>query len=287
MGEEFISFWNKKELKPPSLGMYRICADRPDWKCAKLANILENILTSLVSLKPLNHEATLISQFLYRTKKRLRNNKGYKCLLKIHRCLKSYAALDLSSIIEQLRISANGSNGPCKEALEWCLLSVLRFSALFHRVQNTCLESANHFYIHLITGNNWNIAVLLFASLSRVCILSQYCVNIACEWYLSLKTFIPHLAVTEQWLPLNYELPADLKTWLGDPEYLRINTRIENVEEKIEDEAAKCQNFQTRLALNEDLGEVIPRKNVHTPAHKRTKFRNENDRIFLKKKKSH
>ncbi|CAH1401866.1 unnamed protein product [Nezara viridula] len=256
----FVPFWNKNILDPPALVSLKIRTKNPGQTSAKLAKLLDKMLLVLENQDLLCFDAALISRLLYRCRKNLRNDKGYKGFQKVNRILKSYIYLDIIQVLKDTRSASYNDKGPSKDMLEWCLLTLQRFAGLFHRLERTCTETAYYVHNHITTGNRWHLALLFLACLSRVWTLSRYLLLHVCEWYPQLKTYLPCLESKEQWLPSNHELPVDLRSWLGNPEFLCDKKRGEDsVEKSSESSETKKSEEVEGLLFNEDFGEVVSR----------------------------
>lgn len=72
------------------------------------------------------------------------------------------------SVVTEIRHCAYGTSGPSREVLEWGMLSLQRFAALFHRLQNICHETANYMHNYISTGNTWDLAMMFLGCLSRI-----------------------------------------------------------------------------------------------------------------------
>ncbi|XP_066902441.1 uncharacterized protein [Halyomorpha halys] len=250
----FVPFLNKRNLEPPSLMSLAIKTKNPGKTSAKFANILDKISSVLEDQDLLHFDAALISRLLFRTRKSLRNDKGYKGFQKVNQILRSYLSLNALEVVRENRNYTYNGEGPTKEMLEWCLITLQRFAGLFHRLERTCTETAYYLYNHITTGNRWHLALLFLACLSRVWTLSRYLLLQVCEWYSQLIPYLTCLESKDQWLPSGHELPSDLRSWLGNPEFLREQKRSE-------DSAQKSMDIPVAegLLFNEDFGEVVSR----------------------------
>uniref|UniRef100_A0A0A9YYB6 Nucleolus and neural progenitor protein-like N-terminal domain-containing protein n=1 Tax=Lygus hesperus TaxID=30085 RepID=A0A0A9YYB6_LYGHE len=222
-----IPFWNKKRITPPTTSPKKLFTNGRNVvlsrKISSLRALLSEILTKLDKTNILHKEAAILSRFVYRMKKVFRQDKGFKYIQMLLKTLKNYLSLDLKQVISTLREGCYESYCPSKQMIEWGLVSIMRFAALFHRAHFLSERCASILKERFSTGHHWKLAALCLGIISRVWALADYFVVKSCDWFLNLTNYLSiAVAAEEQWLPADCSLPGDLQSWLGSPAYLTI-----------------------------------------------------------------
>ncbi|KAF6208400.1 hypothetical protein GE061_016854 [Apolygus lucorum] len=310
-----IPFWNKKHITPPATSPKKLFTNGRNVvlsrKISSLRTLLSEILTKLDKTIILHKEAALLSRFVYRMKKVFRQDKGFKYIQMLLKTLKNHLSLDLRQVITTLRDGCYESYYPSTQMMEWGLVSVMRFSALFHRAHFLSERCASILKERFSTGHHWKLAALCLGIISRVWALADYFVVKSCDWYLNLSSSLSiSVPAGEPWLPTNCSLPGDLQSWLGNPAYLtalcsdskaddaelnaleksvgklKTDSKQEKAATKPSKPASSLMNdlpISAAMELDEDIGEEISRDGSQEKGLKRKEH--SKDKLNAKKKK--
>lgn len=89
---------------------------------------------------------------------------------------------------------------------------------LMERTYDTCILVASELNSRLYIGHFWKLFFILFALVSRITVLIKFNTKFLCELYGKLLSHCNKLQIVgTKWLPENYILPTDLRSWLGVP----------------------------------------------------------------------
>ncbi|PSN51206.1 hypothetical protein C0J52_13664 [Blattella germanica] len=217
--------WNMADIKPPPNLTYNVRGNQID--AEKLSNICSKAIATLSRLKKLHVEAAVLSRVLYRTKRKMRYDKGIKYMAKVNRCLLQYLYLDLLSAYKSIKPSDEDEMGiicaPSRQMLEWLLVRTQGFAQLFCHIMKSCQKAAYYMMCRIHLGHMWDLAMLYLGTASRIWAISKYLALQSCTWYEALRPYINILKpIGLPWLPSNYELPNDLNAWLEFPMLTKI-----------------------------------------------------------------
>ncbi|CAD6214582.1 GSCOCG00004126001-RA-CDS [Cotesia congregata] len=209
--------WNQLELQRPPTSSWKTTEDEFDTK--KFLNTLNKIYNDIKSQNFLRNEATILSRLIYRMKTKFRNDKGLKNMEKVNRALLNYLKLTLENeyqyLIDNTVISSTVSL-PTKQMLQYVLIRTQGFAKLMCRIENVSKCAATFFRGRIQIGHAWTPSTIAYAILSRIWILSRHLVKKCCFWYNKIYSYNEKLKLVGiQWMPPNYFLPEDLKTWLS------------------------------------------------------------------------
>ncbi|CAL7934564.1 unnamed protein product [Xylocopa violacea] len=212
------AIWNLVQLEHPPNATCRVEHQRFD--ATEFLRTLDKVIKDLNSQELLHKEAAILSRLIYRMKKKFRNDKGVKSMCKLNRALLKYLSLSLQKEYNTLKdyVEADGIYNilPSKQMVEYVLIKTQGFAKLMLRVEEVSKYSAHFLKCRINLGHAWSIAIIAYAVVSRIWILSRYLVKNSCTWYNCLYQYLNSLEDSgSSWLPANYKLTNDLKSWLS------------------------------------------------------------------------
>ncbi|XP_076765962.1 uncharacterized protein LOC143432884 [Xylocopa sonorina] len=212
------AIWNLVELERPPNATYHIKHKKFD--ATEFLRTLDKVIKDLNSQELLHKEAAILSRLIYRMKKKFRNDKGVKSMSKLNAALLKYLSLSLQKEYKTLRdyVEADGTYIilPSRQMVEYVLIKTQGFAKLMLRVEEVSKYAAHFLKCRINLGHAWSIAIIAYAVVSRIWILSRYLVKNSCTWYNCLYQYLNSFEVSgSSWLPPNYELTNDLKSWLS------------------------------------------------------------------------
>lgn len=214
------AIWNQMELERPPNATCQI--DNKIFDATKFLLMLDRIIKDLTSQELLHKEAAILSRLLYRMKTKFRNDKGVKSMSKVNKALLKYLSLSLEKEYEKLKnnveINEKYVTLPSKQMVEYVLIRTQSFTKIMLRVEEISKYTAHFLKCRINLGHAWSIALIAYAVISRIWILSRYLIKKACTWYNDLYHYLNLLKIVGlHWLTEKYELTNDLKSWLSIP----------------------------------------------------------------------
>ncbi|XP_029046218.1 nucleolus and neural progenitor protein-like [Osmia bicornis bicornis] len=212
--------WNHIQLeRPPNVTCH---VRRKKFDATAFLTTLEKVINDLTSQDLLHKEAAILSRIIYRMKTKFRNDKGVKSMLKVNKVLLNYLSLQLKKEYENLKSFVEINNTyvilPSKQMVEYVLVRTQGFAKLMLRLEEVSKHSAHYLKSRMGIGHAWIIAIIAYAVVSRIWLLSRHLVKQSCTWYNDLYGYLKSFNISGvSWLPDNYELPSDLKLWLSVP----------------------------------------------------------------------
>ncbi|CAD1475786.1 unnamed protein product, partial [Heterotrigona itama] len=250
---------------------------------------LDKIIKDLTSQEMLHKEAAILSRLIYRMKRKFRSDKGIKSMLKVNKALLRYLSLSLEKEYENLKnhveIDQRYVTLSSRQMVEYVLVKTQGFAKLMLHLEEVSKQAAYFLKCRIHLGHAWSMAIISYAVISRIWILSRYLLKKICTWYNDLYQYL-HLfeIVGVPWLPKNYELTDDLKSWLVPNDYGLKNTMFKLITPYDSDEDLvsniKNNNKETRsenpvswlgnknisipneiatVTSNNDIGEIVDR----------------------------
>ncbi|XP_066145985.1 nucleolus and neural progenitor protein [Euwallacea fornicatus] len=211
--------WNRKELPQPPNITYKTLSKELDLK--KLRMALEDGIKHFKKYMFLTNELAILSRILYRMKMKFRTSRDFKLLEKLRHSLDTYIEADFSRHLKTFLNMVPSqfythTYLPSKNMLLFILVRIQGLAKLMERAYNTCLIIASELNQRLYIGHFWKLFVILFGLVSRIAILVKFDTKFLCELYVKLLHHSNRLeAIGDGWLPKDYELPSDLRSWLG------------------------------------------------------------------------
>ncbi|KAF3420445.1 hypothetical protein E2986_02142 [Frieseomelitta varia] len=204
------AIWNDKQLERPPNAVCHV--ERQKFDAAAFLLTLDKIVKDLTSQEMLHKEAAILSRLIYRMKRKFRSDKGLKSMLKVNKALLRYLSLSLEKEYENLKnhveIDQKYITLSSKQMVEYVLVKTQGFAKLMLHLEEVSRHAAYFFKCRIALGHAWSVGIISYAVISRIWILSRHL----------LKKYL-HLfeIVGLPWLPENYELADDLKSWLLVP----------------------------------------------------------------------
>ncbi|XP_068972683.1 nucleolus and neural progenitor protein [Bombus flavifrons] len=214
------AIWNRMQLeRPPNATCY---VERHKFDASAFLLTLDKIIKDITSQELLHKEAAILSRLIYRMKRKFRNDKGVKSMSKINKVLLKYLSLSLEKEYENLKsyveIDEKYITLSSKQMVEYVLVKTQGFAKLMLRLEEVSKHAAYFLKCRISLGHAWSTAITAYAVVSRIWILSRYLVKKACTWYNDLYQYLYFFEfVGLSWLPKDYELTNDLKSWLSVP----------------------------------------------------------------------
>ncbi|XP_043527631.1 uncharacterized protein LOC122537987 [Frieseomelitta varia] len=214
------AIWNDKQLERPPNAVCHV--ERQKFDAAAFLLTLDKIVKDLTSQEMLHKEAAILSRLIYRMKRKFRSDKGLKSMLKVNKALLRYLSLSLEKEYENLKnhveIDQKYITLSSKQMVEYVLVKTQGFAKLMLHLEEVSRHAAYFFKCRIALGHAWSVGIISYAVISRIWILSRHLLKKVCIWYNDLYQYL-HLfeIVGLPWLPENYELADDLKSWLLVP----------------------------------------------------------------------
>ncbi|XP_066247692.1 uncharacterized protein [Euwallacea similis] len=211
--------WNRKELLQPPNITYKSLNKDLDLK--KLRMALEDGVKHFKKYMFLTNELAILSRILYRMKMKFRNSRDFKLLEKLRHSLDTYIKVDFSRHLKTFLDMVPSqfythTYLPSKNMLLFILVRIQGLAKLMERAYDTCLIIASELNQRLYIGHFWKLFLILLGLVSRIAILVKFDTKFLCELYAKLLHHSNRLeAIGDGWLPKDYELPSDLRLWLG------------------------------------------------------------------------
>lgn len=223
------AIWNRMQLERPPNATCRVARQKFD--IGKFAASLNQPLKDLTSQELFHKEAAILSRLIYRMKIKFRNDKGVKSMCKLNKALLKYLSLSLEKEYKNLKdyveVDENFLTLPSRQMVEFVLIRTQGFAKLMLRVEEASRYSAYYLKCRIHIGHAWSMALISYSVVSRIWLLSRYLVMRSCTWYNNLYQHLNLLKVSGlPWLPTDYELAADLKSWLAVPWVNQITPRV-------------------------------------------------------------
>ncbi|XP_054002907.1 uncharacterized protein LOC128889361 isoform X1 [Hylaeus anthracinus] len=212
--------WNRMHLeRPPNASCY---IKREKFDSIKFQTVLEKAIKDLSSQELLHKEAAILSRLIYRMKSKFRNDKGVKEMFKVNRALLNYVSISLEKEYENLRNYIDTDDKyvklPSKQMVQYVLVRTQGFAKLMIRVEETSKHAAHFLKKRIGLGHAWTIAIVAYAVICRIWILSRHLIKRTCTWYNDLYEYLKLFkACGLNWLPKEYETPSNLDEWLALP----------------------------------------------------------------------
>ncbi|XP_003425944.1 uncharacterized protein LOC100679572 [Nasonia vitripennis] len=212
--------WNQINLQRPPYRSWDVSVTEFDSK--RFIDSIDKILSDFKTFQVLHAEAALLSRLIYRMKSKFRSDKGLKHMEKVNRALLNYLNMAMEREYELLKEYIEINNGiislPPRQTLEYVLVRTQGFAKLMCRVESTALIAGNFLKSRLCIGQSWTVAMIAYAVISRIWILSRHVIKKSCNWYNSIFDHMKNFkTVGISWLPDNYILPENLAEWLDLP----------------------------------------------------------------------
>ncbi|XP_046669267.1 uncharacterized protein LOC124360052 [Homalodisca vitripennis] len=221
-------FWNILDIPAPVCLSVPFSCGNAKKVCGQIKFAMNQIKMKMNDLTQLDLEAATLSRLIYRSKHKHRQEKSFKALQMINRCLTNYKTMHLPFTLSSVRDTLQDNCGPTRQMMEWTLVRLYGVAHLFHRVYLLCLDAAGHLFVKVKLTHLWELTMFSLAVVSRIWTLSQYLVRLACEWYQNLYQFLDKLQPSSTpWLPEGRVLPSDLARTLNNPKYLKLKS-VEN-----------------------------------------------------------
>lgn len=214
------ALWNHMQLeRPPNA---RCCIKRKKFDATTFRMVLEKAIKDLNSQELLHKEAAILSRLIYRMKRKFRNDKGVKAMSKINRALLNYLSLSLEKEYENLKsyieVDDKYVTLPSKQMVEYVLVRTQGFAKLLIRVEEVSKHSAHFLKSRITMGHAWSVALIAYAVVSRIWILTRHLVKRSCTWYNDLYQYLTLFNTSGlNWLPKDYEMTSNLEEWLALP----------------------------------------------------------------------
>ncbi|XP_076239978.1 nucleolus and neural progenitor protein [Calliopsis andreniformis] len=274
------AIWNRMQLeRPPNATCYLA---REKFDVTGFLAVLENVIKDLNSQELLHKEAAVLGRLIYRMKSKFRNDKGVKAMSKVNKALLKYLVLSLEKEYENLKIyvelEGNNIKLPTRQMIEYVLIRTQGFAKLMLRVETVAKHSAHFLKSRIGLGHAWGIAIIAYAVVSRIWILSRHLIKMSCTWYNNLYKYLKFFkTIGLKWLPNDYELPNNLEaflalSWIHEPtpsvpsSHGLNNTIfkliIPHEYNSVEDLALNVQDDneeKTDIISDDDTGEIIHR----------------------------
>ncbi|XP_050574273.1 uncharacterized protein LOC126914402 isoform X1 [Bombus affinis] len=214
------AIWNRMQLERPPNATCHI--ERHKFDASTFLLTLDKIIKDITSQELLHKEAAILSRLIYRMKRKFRNDKGVKSMSKINKVLLKYLSLSLEKEYENLKnyveIDEKYITLSSKQMVEYVLVKTQGFAKLMLRLEEVSKHAAYFLKCRINLGHAWSTAIIAYAVVSRIWILSRYLVKKTCTWYNDLYQYLHFFEfVGLSWLPKDYELTNDLKSWLSVP----------------------------------------------------------------------
>ncbi|XP_029178278.1 uncharacterized protein LOC114946050 [Nylanderia fulva] len=285
-------YWNMLYLERPPYATWSIkslSAKEADINVDLCKYVLNTTIKDLESMDILHAEATALSRLIYRMKNKFRSDKGLRCMVALNKALINYYNMsllkeykDLQSVIE---IEDEIHILPSKQMLEYVLVRTQGFAKLMAKVEDIARHSAHFLKARINLGHAWNIALIAYATVSRIWFCSKLILQKSCGWYNNLYSCSKNFEyVGLPWIPKSQSLPSNLRLWLS-LDWLNAETNMsdstkQHTFEQFMPEVSDNTNFNTsesRLQANasthnvlldvesdsddtNDIGEVIARE---------------------------
>ncbi|XP_054274851.1 uncharacterized protein LOC128994355 isoform X2 [Macrosteles quadrilineatus] len=261
-------FWNHLDLTTPVILSCPLKCSNVYGTVSKFKSYMISIQKTMNDLKQLDSEAAALSRLIYRMKYKLRQEKSFKTLQMINRCLTNYLSIHLPSTVNSIKDTLQDDKGPSRQMLEWMLVRLLSVAHLFNRVYSLCTQAAGHLFVRLKLVHMYEITFFTVAVVSRLWTLAQFIVRKCCEWYSSLYQYLDKLQLSSHpWLPEGSFLPLDLAATLGNPAYLSLKSvkRPDKLLTEIDPAVSEADKTEINGNLTEildldDIGETVSRE---------------------------
>ncbi|KAM0732314.1 hypothetical protein ACS0PU_001856 [Formica fusca] len=218
--------------------------------------VLDLAIFDLESMDILHKEAAALSRLIYRMKNKFRNDKGLRSMVALNKALINYHNMALLKEYKDLRSIIEMEDGtyilPSKQMLEYVLVRTQGFAKLMCKIENTAKYAAHFLKARINLGHAWSIALIAYATVSRIWFCSRHTLKKCCNWYDRLyicsKNF-KHVGLP--WIPKNQSLPCNLRLWLS-LDWLNVDMSMhDTTEEKIFDQfTAKASDNTNEINFN-------------------------------------
>ncbi|XP_014213256.1 uncharacterized protein LOC106642867 [Copidosoma floridanum] len=214
------ALWNQVNLQAPPYRPWDVSITEFDPK--GFLDTINRVLCDFKTFSALHAEAALLSRLIYRMKSKFRSDKGLKHMEKVNRALLNYLNMSLHKDYEILQKYTEINNGivslPSRQTLEYVLVRTQGFAKLMCRVESMAVTAASILQSRLYIGQSWTVAMIAFAVISRIWILSRHMVRKSCTWYDDIYKFAKSFKIVGiSWLPDKHVLPKKLSKWLNIP----------------------------------------------------------------------
>ncbi|KAL7296405.1 hypothetical protein TKK_0010417 [Trichogramma kaykai] len=223
------TLWNQKNLRRPPHASWNVSLNT--FNFTQYVQTIEIIQKEIKSLHLLNTEGAILSRLIYRMKSKFRSDKGLKNMEKVNKALLNYLNMSLENDYEILKqyekLNDHDVSLPSRQNLEYILIRLQGLAKLMGRVESTATTAAIFLKSRLELGQSWNVAVISYAVISRIWILSRYFVKKICIWYGYIYSYSKQFElVGDAWLPNEYHFPKSLSKWL---DFSWINEPIQSI----------------------------------------------------------
>ncbi|XP_063387567.1 uncharacterized protein LOC134673467 [Cydia fagiglandana] len=207
--------WNDASLLPPPVHTF-LCHRKVGIQ--DLKNTCRTMIKVLSNQSPLHKESAILSRFAYKYDKKFRNDIGYRHFKKVNVALRRYLGLNVLKDVENFSDTLPADDEdylPTRQMLQYIMIRLITFAKIMVRVC-VCSKQASIFYLDRIKcGEGHWMSLMPYAALSRVWSLCTVLMRSACAWYARLRPWLDKLQLKGvDFLPDNYNLPADLEVWL-------------------------------------------------------------------------
>lgn len=251
------TYWNMLYLEHPPYATWSIkssSAKKAGVNIDLCKCVLNTAINDLKSMDVLHKEATALSRLIYRMKNKFRNDKGLRSMVALNKTLINYYNMSLPKEYKDLRSIIEMEDEihilPSKQMVEYVLVRTQGFAKLMTKVENIARQCAHFLKERINLGHAWSIALIAYATVSRIWFCSRLILRKSCDWYDKLYSCSKNFEyVGLSWIPTNQRLPSDLRLWLSldwlDTEINMHGTIEQNTTEQVMPEASDNMNFNT------------------------------------------
>lgn len=154
---------------------------------------------------------------IFMNSNQFRMMRGFQEAKKINQALLRFLNLDICSVISNMQGLLNDdSTLPYRESLEYVLVRLLGATKLLVRTVVCAKKSILYFLGFTKAGSFFVKGAILLGTLSKIWNDSRVICEKLCKFYGKLLKCRESLEPGNKFLPLNFEFPESLITWLGD-----------------------------------------------------------------------
>ncbi|KAL6418902.1 hypothetical protein ACFW04_001497 [Cataglyphis niger] len=241
------TYWNMFYLERPPYATWSIeSTTKADVNIDICKLVLGSAINDLESMDILHKEAAALSRLIYRMKNKFRNDKGLRSMVKLNKELINYYNMGLLKEYKDLQSNIETEDGihilPSKQMLEYVLVRTQGFAKLMSKIEITARCAAHFLKERIQLGHAWSIALIAYATVSRIWFCSRHTLRKSCNWYDRLYICSKNFKyVGLPWIPRNQSLPRNLKLWLS-LYWLNMNMQDTNEQKVFEEFVAKAYN---------------------------------------------
>ncbi|XP_072760560.1 uncharacterized protein [Anoplolepis gracilipes] len=217
------TYWNMLYLERPPYATWSIkssVAREAGINVDLCKCVLNMAINDLDSMDILHGEAAALSRLIYRMKNKFRNDKGLKSMVALNKALINYYNMSLLKEYKKLRSIIEMEDGihilPSKQMVDYVLVRTQGFAKLMAKIENIAKYAAHFLKARINLGHAWSIAIIAYATVSRIWFCSRHTLKKSCNWYDQLYICSKNFEyVGLSWIPRNQSLPCNLRLWLS------------------------------------------------------------------------